>query len=77
MKFLVTGLPLDITIDGIKEGMAKFGPVSHVEMVEKGKAEPWAIVEMAVTPEQAFNITQKVQDVWYAGNYINIRILNH
>lgn len=77
MKLLITGLPPDATEDAIKEGMTKFGSVTHVEIIPKGQGDLWSIVEMAITPEQAFNITQRVNDLWYQGNYISVRILNH
>lgn len=78
MKLLITGLPVDATADAVKVGMEKYGPVTHAQMIEtKTTGEAWAIVEMAITPEQAFNLTQRVNDIWYKGNFIGVRILNH
>ena len=77
MKMLITGLPADAKADAVKEGMEKFGRVTHVDLVPKGQADTWAIIEMDITHEQAFSITQRVNDIWYQGNFINVRILNH
>ena len=77
MKLLITGLPPDASEDGVTQGMTKFGSVTHAEIIPQGKGDVWAVVEMAITPEQAFSITQRVNDIWYQGNYINVRILNH
>jgi len=77
VKFLVTGLPSDVTEDAIKVGMVKFGTVTHVEFIAQGQGSVWAIMEMPVTHEQAFQITQRMQDFYYGGRYINVRILNH
>ncbi|WP_448365796.1 hypothetical protein [Fluviibacter phosphoraccumulans] len=48
--------------------MKKFGTVTHVEIVPNGQADTWAIIEMAITHEQAFSLTQTVNDIWYQGN---------
>jgi len=37
MKLLITGLPADVNPEAVMEGMKKFGIVTHVEIVTKGK----------------------------------------
>ncbi|MGV1017324.1 MAG: RNA recognition motif domain-containing protein [Fluviibacter phosphoraccumulans] len=68
MKLLITGLPADANAEAVMEGMKKFGTVTHVEIVPNGQADTWAIIEMAITHEQAFSLTQTVNDIWYQGN---------
>lgn len=79
MKFLITGLPPEADAAGIKEAMQKHGAVLHAEIVqnEGTKDEAWAIVEMAVTPDKAFDLTTRFAEYWYQGRYISLRILNH
>ncbi|MEN9880134.1 MAG: hypothetical protein RIQ55_780 [Pseudomonadota bacterium] len=77
MKLLLTGLPGDATADKVKVGMEKLGPVSHVEIVDKGNDAVWAIVEMAITDDQAFRITRQITDIWHDGKFVNITIMNH
>lgn len=77
MKLLLTGLPTDATADRVKVGMEKLGPVTQVDIVDKGNGAVWAIVEMPITDDQAFNITRQVTDIWHDGKFVNISILNH
>jgi len=77
MKLLITGLTQDASEEAVTEGMTKFGPVTHAEIIPQGKGDVWAIVEMAITPEEAFRITQRVNDIWHEGKYVSVRILNH
>lgn len=77
MKLLLTGLPEDATESAVRAGMEKLGTVSSVQLVAKDSGETWAIVEMPITPDQAFKITQQVTDIWHAGNFVNVRILNY
>lgn len=77
MKLLLTGLPKGATGEAVREGMKKLGPVSAVEMVVQAGSSDWAIVEMPITDEQAFNLTQRVRDIWHAGQFVNLTILNH
>lgn len=57
--------------------MEKLGPVSAVELVAQAGNSDWAIVEMPITDEQGFNLTQRVRDIWHAGQFVNLTILNH
>lgn len=57
--------------------MARFGSVNHVEIIVGKHGESWAIVEMPITDEQAFEITRRVTDIWHDGHFVNARILNH
>lgn len=77
MKFLLTGLTTEATKSSVWSGMEKLGPVTSIEMVKQNNGDQWAIVEMPVTDDQAFKITQRITDVWHAGKFVNISILNH
>lgn len=77
MKLLMTGLSSEATEDRVKAGMEKLGPVTQVEIIEKGNGAAWAIIEMPITDEQAFRITRQVTDIWHDGQFVNISILNH
>gem|GEM_PF-5043295 len=73
------GLPPEATADGIKDVMQKYSAVIHAEIVsaEASSTEATAIVEMAVTPDKAFDLTTRFAEYWYQGRYISLRILNH
>jgi hypothetical protein len=77
MKLLLTGLPTDATTDRVRAGMEKLGPVTHVDIVDKGNGAVWAIVEMPITDDQAFRITRQVTDIWHDGKFVNITVVNH
>jgi hypothetical protein len=77
MKLLMTGLPKEATSEGVREGMEKLGPVSSVEIVSKDGPNNWAIIEMPITDDEAFNITRRVTDIWHAGQFVNLTVLNH
>jgi len=77
MKLLMTGLPKEATPESVQAGMERLGPVSRVEMISQDGANHWAIIEMPITDEEAFNITRRVTDIWHAGQFINLTILNH
>ena len=77
MKLLLTGLPLEATAEKVREGMEKLGTVSNVEIVSKNGPDHWAIIEMPITDEEAFNITRRVTDLWHLGRFVNLRVLNH
>lgn len=77
MKLLLTGLPTDATAERVKSGMEKLGPVSQVEIVDKGNGAVWAIVEMPISDDHAFRITRQVTDIWHDGKFVNITIINH
>lgn len=57
--------------------MEKLGPVTHVDIVDKGNGAVWAIVEMPITDGQAFRITRQVTDIWHDGKFVNITVMNH
>ncbi len=77
MKLLLTGLPMDATVDRVKSGMEKLGPVTEVEIVDKGLGAVWAIVEMPITDDQAFRMTRQVTDIWHDGKFVNLTVMNH
>lgn len=77
MKLLLTGLAAEPSAEKVKAGMERFGPVSHVEIVASKEGDGWAIVEMPITDEQAFEITRRISDIWHDGRFVNVRILNH
>lgn len=77
MKLLLTGLTSDATAEKVKAGMEKLGPVSQVEIVDKGNGAIWAIVEMPITDDQAFKISSQVTDIWHDGKFVNITLMNH
>ena len=77
MKLLLTGLPIDATAEEVREGMEKLGTVSNVEIVSQNGPDHWAIIEMPLTDEEAFNITRRVTDLWHLGRFVNLRVLNH
>lgn len=80
MRLMVRGLRVDVTADEVRIGMEKLGPVDRVQMVEHHTENPtdaWAIVEMPITPERAFQISRQVTDMWHDGRRVNIHVLTH
>ena len=73
----MTGLPSAVTEDAVRIELEKYGTVARVELVPQGQGSVWAIIEMPVTHEQAFQMTERVRDFYYLGRYINVRVLNH
>ena len=76
MKLLLTGLPESATEESVKQGMEMLGVVTSVELVSKIN-DVWAIIEMPITPDHAFKITQQVCNIWHEGRFVSARILNH
>ena len=78
MKLMVRGLRVDVTAEEVRVGMEKLGPVDSVQLVEHRSESPsdaWAIVEMPISHERAFQITRQVKDLWHDGRRINIDLL--
>ena len=76
MKLLLTGLSESATEESVNQGMEKLGVVTSVQLLSKS-GDVWAIVEMPITPEQAFKISQQVCNIWHQGRFVSARILNH
>jgi hypothetical protein len=77
MKLLITGLSSQATEASVKVGMEKLGVVQSVSIHSADEKGTWAIVEMPITHERAFQITQQVKDIWHDGNFVSINVLNH
>jgi len=79
MKMLVTGLPLGVTAEEVRQGMEKLGPVDRVTVVptqSEHAKDCWAIVEMPISAEKAEQIASRVTDLWHDGHKINIRVMH-
>lgn len=77
MKLLLTGLPSHATETSVKVGMEKLGIVESVTIHSSEGKGTWAIIEMPITDERAFQITQQVKDIWHDGQSVSINVLNH
>lgn len=78
MKLMVRGLRVDVTAEQVRAGMEKLGPVDSVQIVENRGENPkdaWAVVQMPITHERAFQISQQVTDLWHDGQRVNIHVL--
>ena len=78
MKLMVRGLRVDVTEQEVRAGMEKLGPVDSVEIVPNrsvNATDCWAIVEMPISHERAFQITRQVTDIWRDGRRINIDLV--
>lgn len=78
MKLMVKGLRVDVTAEEVRAGMEKLGPVDSVQLVEHHGEDPrdaWAIVEMPISHERAFQISRQVTDLWHDGRRVNIQVL--
>lgn len=77
-KIMLTGLQPDVTEEGIKEALEKFGPVLRVSIIRDGDPNaPWVIVEMAISDVEAYQLTSRVTDIWHNGKMVNARVLLH
>ena len=79
MKLLVTGLRLGVTVDEVRLGMEKLGPVDTIEIVSsqrENEKDCWAIVEMPISAEKAEQIANRVTDLWHDGAMVNIRVMH-
>lgn len=74
---LLTGLPAQATEEGVAAAMRKLGPVDSVQIVREGNAETsWAVIEMPITHDEAFRLTQRVQRIWHDGQYVSLSLMN-
>lgn len=77
-KILLTGIAPDVTEERVREGLSRFGPVSKVSIVRDGDPEhPVVVVEMALTDQQAYDLTTRITDIWHDGRHIDARLLLH
>lgn len=80
IKLMVRGLRVDVSAEEVRAGMEKLGPVDSVQIVEHQTDNPsdaWAIVEMPISHERAFQISRQVTDLWHDGRRVNIHVLAH
>lgn len=77
-KILLTGIGPDVTEEKLTEAMSRFGPVNKVIIVRDGDSEhPVAVVEMALTDRQAYDLTTRITDIWHDGRHVDARLLMH
>ena len=78
MKILLSGLHPDFDPEELKHRMSHFGPVVDMQTVTEGDPDkPWVLVEMAVDPAQATELSRRIDGIYYRDRFIHARVMLH
>lgn len=77
-KILLTGLPANVDFDRLKERLAAFGPVVHINLIADGDPDqPWFIIEMELDLAAAQAVAQRIDGIYYNDRFIGAHVITH
>lgn len=66
MRILIGNLPDNVSEEGIRDALSPFAPVDAIKLIKESGA-PSAIIEMAMTRDQAEALAKRIQGRIYQG----------